>query len=310
MVWPSLNCRLFKDLGHPKTIHEISPTFYPSRPSCPVSKPLKIIIDKQYQCRYNGLVSSARSLRALRTMLARHAVPLTAPAADPRLPRPTPSESTLIETLQVFILNNLNLFRLNTFSGIRPFAQFWCNLSPFRINTSKSVSKQTTLTPFRMNTYEKQGGGGGSSQTVNSLPRQKTTLRGLLCFSNPCALFTKTRRGGVPLFAERTAREELLQQDSSHPYTLVSLLPYRVTFRNGDALPAAMGAAAKRAYRLQERRSCPVIQLFAGGGGVVGPCLYPLPPCRPNGRPVCTVKSEGTAKSAAAGSVRWMFVSL
>ena len=41
------------------------------------------------------------------------------------------------------------------------FAQFWCNISPFRINTSKSVSKQTTLTPFRMNTYEKHGGGGG-----------------------------------------------------------------------------------------------------------------------------------------------------
>jgi len=27
------------------------------------------------------------------------------------------------------------------------------------INTCKSVSKQTTLTPFRMNTYEKIGGG-------------------------------------------------------------------------------------------------------------------------------------------------------
>jgi hypothetical protein len=31
---------------------------------------------------------------------------------------------------------------------------------PFRINTCKSVSKQTTLIPFRMNTYEKQGGRG------------------------------------------------------------------------------------------------------------------------------------------------------
>src|SRR5258708_29597441 len=30
----------------------------------------------------------------------------------------------------------------------------------FRINTCKSVSKQMTLTPFRMNTYEKEGGGG------------------------------------------------------------------------------------------------------------------------------------------------------
>src|SRR6266850_6445401 len=30
----------------------------------------------------------------------------------------------------------------------------------FRINTCKSLSKQTTLTTFRMNTYEKCGGGG------------------------------------------------------------------------------------------------------------------------------------------------------
>jgi hypothetical protein len=33
-------------------------------------------------------------------------------------------------------------------------------LSTFRINTCKSVSKQTTLTSFRINTYEKRGEGG------------------------------------------------------------------------------------------------------------------------------------------------------
>src|ERR1700730_5570800 len=33
-------------------------------------------------------------------------------------------------------------------------------LNPFRINTCKSVSKQRTLTTFRMNTYEKPRGGG------------------------------------------------------------------------------------------------------------------------------------------------------
>ncbi len=32
--------------------------------------------------------------------------------------------------------------------------------NPFRINTCKSVSKQTTLTIFRINTYEKTGGRG------------------------------------------------------------------------------------------------------------------------------------------------------
>ena len=35
-----------------------------------------------------------------------------------------------------------------------------CHLSPFRMNTCKSVSKQMTLTAFRMNTYEKLGEGG------------------------------------------------------------------------------------------------------------------------------------------------------
>src|SRR5258708_26705827 len=30
----------------------------------------------------------------------------------------------------------------------------------FTIYTCKTVSKQSTLTPFRMNTYQKQGGGG------------------------------------------------------------------------------------------------------------------------------------------------------
>jgi hypothetical protein len=33
-------------------------------------------------------------------------------------------------------------------------------LTPFRINTCKSVSKQTTLTIFRINTYAKPGEGG------------------------------------------------------------------------------------------------------------------------------------------------------
>src|SRR5260370_22318043 len=46
------------------------------------------------------------------------------------------------------------LFRISTH-----FARFLCRLSPFRMNTSKSVSKQRTLTIFRMNTYEKRGRG-------------------------------------------------------------------------------------------------------------------------------------------------------
>ncbi len=45
---------------------------------------------------------------------------------------------------------------------VKPFLAFarrQAPLTPFRINTCKSVSKQTTLTSFRITTYEKQGEG-------------------------------------------------------------------------------------------------------------------------------------------------------
>jgi hypothetical protein len=94
-------------------------------------------------------------------MLADHVFPLPA-AADVCLPsvypeqrRVTSLESTLAE---VFSLNSLNLSGMNTCHGKPHFAQFWCNVSPFRINTCKSASKQTALSMFRINTYEKTGG--------------------------------------------------------------------------------------------------------------------------------------------------------
>jgi len=37
------------------------------------------------------------------------------------------------------------------------------SITSFRINTCKSVSKQRTLTTFRINTYEKRGEGGGGT---------------------------------------------------------------------------------------------------------------------------------------------------
>src|SRR2546427_5366095 len=53
-------------------------------------------------------------------------------------------------------------------------AQFWCNVTPFRINTYKSVSKQRALTPFRMNTYKKHRGVG--SLWLTRLPTLAATL--------------------------------------------------------------------------------------------------------------------------------------
>jgi hypothetical protein len=73
--------------------------------------------------------------------------------------------------------------------------------------------------------------------------------------------------------------------------SFTSLLLYFILVflsRNGGALPAAVGTAAKRACRLQERRSFEgKIQMPGGGGGasvtplnfcMCIPCL-PGPPC-------------------------------
>jgi hypothetical protein len=59
---------------------------------------------------------------------------------------------------------NLQLSTFN-FSPCNSFTSFsvctiFVQYKFFRINTCKSVSKQMTLTPFRMNTYEKRGEGG------------------------------------------------------------------------------------------------------------------------------------------------------
>jgi len=80
--------------------------------------------------------------------LARHAVLLTAPTVDPRLPR---------------------------------FAQLLCNVSSFGINTSKRVSKQATLSTFRINTYEKQAGWGRGA--IAKQPFHRSASRNeLVCF--------------------------------------------------------------------------------------------------------------------------------
>src|SRR5437879_2756819 len=105
-------------------------------------------------------------------MLVRHAVLLTPAPADVCLPlacpeqrRATPLESTLVE---VFILNSLNLFRINTFYDLPRFAQFWCNATPFRIQHFQKCVKTNDFISLRMNTYEKTGEGGRSPQTVNN----------------------------------------------------------------------------------------------------------------------------------------------
>ena len=174
---------------------------------------------------YNGSVKLARLLCAPPAMVA-HAVPLTAPAADPRLSR---------------------------------FAQFWCNIRPSRINTSKSVSKQTTLTPFRINTCEKQAGWGRCaflpSSNLSVVACRKDQVLSFHTLAHSLALsctFLHSRKTqpvsfqliphflpkntgvGISVFAERTTPQEVSRQDLSRPtsllrYLLTSLLPETAT---------------------------------------------------------------------------------
>src|ERR1700737_4615287 len=85
-------------------------------------------------------------------MRPRHAVLFTIPEADPRLIPATPLESTLVAMLQVLILNNLNLFRMNTFSGLPRSAQFWCSASPLDatlMDLPASVANKTLTAGLR-----------------------------------------------------------------------------------------------------------------------------------------------------------------
>src|SRR5258708_4098995 len=134
-------------------------------------------------------------------MRPRQAVPLTTPKADvclapvyPEQRRATLLESTLVE---VFILNSLNLFRMNTFCGSSRFAQFWCNLNPFRINTCKSVSKQTTLHPLPPKKRQRPfRSDGASAKRAHRLQERRSTGQGL---SFPAAEAEEAKSSGISL---------------------------------------------------------------------------------------------------------------
>ena len=83
-----------------------------------------------------------------------------------------------------------------------PFPTILAHSKPSRINTCKSASKQTALTPFRINTYEKtRGGGRGAIACVPTIPILESSahhsspathhspLYSSSFLSNSCALF-------------------------------------------------------------------------------------------------------------------------
>jgi hypothetical protein len=115
--------------------------------------------------------------------------------------------------------------------------------STFRINTCKSVTKQTTLTPYRINTYAKTGGGGPPPARPFAIPTRRPvtrkplyfillrtlgTLFGLFCtlpsfvFKRLQTLFAKHPGWGYPSFSFRT------HSFRSHSVSSVSLWQIRL----------------------------------------------------------------------------------
>jgi hypothetical protein len=196
--------------------------------------------------------------------LARHAVPLT-PSIAASLSWPSCAAE------HAFSAKIPHAGRTNPL----PVARYcFKSFSRNAYGSPRKCCKQKTYDPtkpFRCNTYKKQGVGAPPFRNSSLITRHSslatavkffafTLLRTLLHFSALAQNSTRFFPIASALLFKNTGGWGM-------PYILTSLPPYFITARNGNALPAAMGAAAKRAHRLQERRSCPALNQLSGGGG-------------------------------------------
>jgi hypothetical protein len=126
---------------------------------------------------------------------------------------------TIARSPRSFTLSLEGLFSLHTVATVRPLAQnhdrpfsilpgrfrlgrkgpfpdyFSIPPKPFRINTYKSVTKQRTLTFFRMNTYEKHRGEGVLLLTTNAMPLYVALFQPLTSNVKPliCGIIPRAR---------------------------------------------------------------------------------------------------------------------
>jgi hypothetical protein len=98
---------------------------------------------------------------------------------------------------------------------VRPLTPLYsCTLEPRnsrRMNTCKSGSKQRTLSPFRMNTCEKRGGG-----CLLTLVPHRLTPTSLLLPGGPTPNPARPRRARLP---QARAKSDELTHMESHSYT-------------------------------------------------------------------------------------------
>jgi hypothetical protein len=132
------------------------------------------------------------------------------------------------------------------------------------------------LNPLDATLTQKPGVGAHDSGTHHSaLGTHHSPLQSSPFLSHSCALFCHHEKLNSFVFSRFRTLCPKTPGVGVCPTSLFRYPPF-LTSRNGYALPAAMGAAAKRAYRLQERRSCPALNQLSGGGGGGGASGPPL----------------------------------
>ena len=129
------------------------------------------------------------------------------------------------------------------------------SISTFRMNTCKSVSKQTTLTPFRMNTYAKQGEGGPPKPLFpNEFPVRKIAIEDFM--EKRVSAADASRRFSELLRGVRMGRRYLITSDSK---AIAKLIPAETDDRCREAartelLTRLKGQPASKSTKTRWRR--------------------------------------------------------
>jgi hypothetical protein len=179
---------------------------------------------------------------------------------------------------------NLSTFKSSNLPTVlQPsFGTIFVHSKPFRINSCKSVSKQMTSTPFRINTYEKTRGWGRGAIAC----RKRLICSNLSRFlSNSCALFCTTGLA-YPLFLQSFAHS-LHRDGGCGAYTRnlahasgISRTKRKQT-RTGQTCWSLGAAASPNAVTSRPRPG----QFSLSGPSSLRLCpdvVQPIRPCQPN----------------------------
>ncbi len=161
--------------------------------------------------------------------------------------------------------NHSRLLLLRLTPGPAFFPDFHRKRKPFRMNTYKSLSKQTTLSTIRMNTYKKPGGGSAHNSGPLGLYIRKKPARAVSSASGSSCVFPVLLEVDLPSELKDSrveGRSDLAEIAGTEPVTdLVKLgvIPGVETFHT-EFQPAATSFAQHEAL---EQREVPVVAAWA-----------------------------------------------